>query len=65
MEDHCRYARRLHSNAHDPQLAGLDARSLYVWDVQGTVEIHDSPLGGAQFCVRWPKNLTLEMEKAA
>ena len=32
---------------------------------QGTVAIHDSPLGGAQFCVRWPKNLTLEMEKAA
>jgi len=24
---------------------------------QGTVEIHDSPLGGAQFCVRWPKQL--------
>ena len=32
---------------------------------QGKVEIHDSPLGGAQFCVRWPKKLTLEMEKAA
>ena len=32
---------------------------------QGTVEIHDSPLGGAQFCVRWPKSLTTEMEKAA
>jgi len=24
---------------------------------QGTVEIHDSLLGGAQFCIRWPKNL--------
>ena len=32
---------------------------------QGTVAIHDSPLGGAQFCVRWPKKLTIAMEKAA
>jgi signal transduction histidine kinase len=32
---------------------------------QGTATIHDSPLGGAQFCVRWPKKRTTEMEKAA
>ena len=32
---------------------------------QGTVEIHDSALGGAQFCVCWPKNLSTMMQKAA